>query len=119
MFTEGQEIWILQTPNRYRGSISKRIAQCVYRGKDKYTRDIIQFKINGKLGMSMGVTGGDMIFATLEELKTHLIQILIDEKIDLSLKINAIDIDIDYVKSLKDIKEDRENKLNEILDENI
>ena len=95
-------------------STNECINLCIYRGKDGGTNRV-QYIIDGKLGMTSSIGSSEgLLFKTLEELKTHLINQM---KVDINFyqnKIDSINDDIDYVQSLKDVKEDRENKLNEL-----
>ena len=115
MFKEGQEIWILEEPNIYRKTVTDCIRQCVYRGKeDRPGRHHITYLRDGKLGMSMSV-GGDQLFGTLEELKKKLIAQKALKMSQLLKEVNALGEDITYIRSLKNVKEDREKKLVELL----
>jgi hypothetical protein len=113
-FIEGQEIWLLEEKSIHKPTIKHRITQCIYRGKNGYNTDCVQLVINGELGITKAVVGGK-IFETLEQLKTHVINMFSKEITNLQSSIRKIEGDIDYVQSLKDIKEDRENIINEIL----
>lgn len=74
---------------------------------------MVQYIIDGKLGMTSSIGSSEgLLFKTLEDLKTHLINGMKVEIQEYQKKIDYINDDIDYVTSLKDIGEDRENKLN-------
>lgn len=113
-FKDGQEIWVLEEANIYRPNVKDNIRQCVYKATD-YGRDYITYIFNGKLGMSKTITPSELLFETLEELKTYLINQKKSEISELQKKINCINEDIEYVQSLKDIREDRETKINDLL----
>lgn len=113
-FKDGQEIWVLEKPDIYNPSVKDNIRQCVY--NEAYGRsNFITYIIDNKLGMSKTITPSEELFETLEELKTHLINKKKNEIYELQKKINSINEDIEYVQSLKDIKEDREDKINDLL----
>lgn len=113
-FVIGEEVWLLRNRRPFVRSTKECINLCIYRGKNGYT-NVVQYIIDGKLGMTSNIGSSEgLLFKTLEELKTQLIN---DLKIDIQeyqKKIDFINDDIDYIQSLKDIKEDRENKLNEL-----
>ena len=112
-FVIGEEVWMLRNRRPVR-STNECINLCIYRGKDGYT-NMVQYIIDGKLGMTSSIGSSEgLLFKTLEDLKTHLINDLKIEIFDYQRKIDFINVDIDYVQSLKDIGEDRENKLNEL-----
>ena len=113
-FKEGQEIWLLETSNSYRKTPKECIRKCVYRGKAGYNNDSVQLLINGKLGMTKCIGDGEL-FETLEELKSYIIEVKLNDISNLQRSINNINSDIDEIKSLKDISEDREEKLNTLL----
>ena len=117
-FKEGQTIWLLETSNSYRKTPKECIGKCVYRGKGVcnygYKNDSIQLLINGKLGMTKGI-GDGKLFETLEELKSYIIEVKLNDISNLQRSINNINSDIDEIKSLKDISEDRDKKLNTLL----
>ena len=113
-FEHGQELWLLQKPNIYRTTVANCISRCVYDDKPWSNHPHIILIRNGKLGMGMAI-GDAKLFATLEELKKHLIAEKANEMNELQRRMNEIGDDIHYLQSLKDTKEDREKKLNEIL----
>lgn len=113
-FKEGQEIWLLETSNSYRKTPKECIGKCVYRGKNGYNNDSVQLLINGKLGMTKGI-GDGKLFETLEELKSYIIEVKLNDISNLQRSINNINSEIDEIKSMKDISEDREGKLNTLL----
>lgn len=112
-FKEGQEIWLLEKPDNYKYPI---IRKCVYLGKNLASNpcDVIQYVIDGKLGMSK-IVGNGKLFSTLEELKKHLISQKLNDISNLQKEINDINSEIDEIKLMKDISEDREEKLNTLL----
>jgi hypothetical protein len=112
-FKDGQEIWLLETSNSYRKTPKECIIKCIYRGKAGYNNDSVQLLINGKLGMTNGI-GDGKLFETLEELKSYIIGVKLNDISNLQRSINNINSDIDEIKSMKDISEDRERKLNEL-----
>ena len=115
MFKEGQEIWILEEPDTYyKKTVSDCIRQCVYRKEDRPGRHLITYLRDGKLGMGTSV-GGDQLFGTLEELKKKLIAQKAVKMSQLLKEVNGLGEDITYIQSLKDVKEDREKKLGELL----
>ena len=112
-FVIGEELWLLRNRRPVR-STKECINLCIYRGKDGGTNSV-QYINDGKLGMTSSIGSSEgLLFKTLEDLKTHLINDLKIEIFDYQRKIDSINDDIDYVQSLKDIGEDRENKLNEL-----
>ena len=113
-FKEGQEIWLLETSNSYRKTPKECIRKCVYRGKAGYNNDSVQLLINGKLGMTKGI-GDGKLFETLEELKSYIIEVKLNDISNLQKEINDINVEIDEIKSMRDISEDREEKLNTLL----
>ncbi len=113
-FVIGEEVWLLRNRRPFVRSTKECINLCIYRGKDGYT-NMVQYIIDGKLGMTSSIGSSEgLLFKTLEDLKTHLINDLKIEIFDYQRKIDFINVDIDYITSLKDVKEDRENKLNEL-----
>lgn len=116
-FEHRQELWILHKPGIYRPRVSDCISRCIYNRKhwsdDPWVKLI---RPDGELGMGMAI-GDSKLFATLEELKKYLIAQKSNEINDLQRKINFVMDDIEYIQSLKDVKEDREKKLNNILNE--
>lgn len=118
-FVIGEEVWLLRNRRPFVRSTKDHLAQqfgcinlCIYRGKDGYT-NMVQYIIDGKLGMTSSIGSSEgLLFKTLEDLKTHLINGMKVEIQEYQKKIDSINDDIDYVTSLKDIGEDRENKLN-------
>jgi len=119
LFKEGQEIWLLEEPNIYRKTVTDCIRQCVYRGKGSTMngstdRHHITYLRDGKLGMSTNV-GGDQLFGTLEELKKKLIAQKALKMSQLLKEVNVLGEDIKYIRSLKNVKEDREKKLVKLL----
>jgi hypothetical protein len=70
--------------------------------------------ISERDGRDFQHTGSNPVLTTLEELKVHIIDKKKNEILELQRKINWLNDDIDYVTSLKDVKEDRERKLNEL-----
>ena len=113
-FKKGQEIWLLEKPeHHYKHPI---IRKCVYRGKNLASNpcDVIQYIIDGELGMSK-IVGNGKLFSTLEELKKHLISQKLNDISNLQKEINDINSEIDEIKLMKDISEDREEKLNTLL----
>ena len=112
-FKEGQEIWLLETSNS-RKTPKEYIRKCVYRVKGGYNNDSVQLLINGKLGMTKGI-GDGKLFETLEELKSYIIEVKLNDISNLQKEINDINVEIDEIKSVKDISEDREEKLNTLL----
>ena len=117
-FKEGQEIWLLETSNS-RKTPKEYIRKCVYRVKGGYNNDSVQLLINGKLGMTMGIGDGKLwyrrLFETLEELKSYIIEVKLNDISNLQKEINDINVEIDEIKSIRDISEDREEKLNTLL----
>lgn len=113
-FVIGEELWLLRNRRPFVRSTKECINLCIYRGKNGGT-NMVQYIIDGKLGMTSSIGSSEgLLFKTLEDLKTHLINDLKIEIFDYQRKIDSINDDIDYVQSLKDIGEDRENKLNEL-----
>jgi hypothetical protein len=113
-FVIGEEVWLLRNRRPFVRSTNECINLCIYRGKNGYT-NMVQYIINGKLGMTSSIGSSEgLLFKTLEELKTHLINVLKVEIQEYQKKIDSINDNIDYITSLKDIGEDRENKLNEL-----
>ena len=113
-FKDGQEIWVLEEHDIYSPSVKDNIRRCVY--NEAYGRsNFITYISDNKLGMSKSITPSEELFETLDELKTHLINKKKNEISELQKKINCINEDIEYVYSLKDIIEDRENKINDLL----
>lgn len=113
-FIIGEEVWLLRNRRPFVRSTRECINLCIYRGKDGDT-NMVQYIINGKLGMTSSIGSSEgLLFKTLEELKTHLINDLKIEIQDYQRKIDSINVDIDYIQSLRDIGEDREKKLNEL-----
>jgi len=113
-FNEGQEIWLLETDLLRHKTPKEYIRKCVYREKNGYNNDSVQLLINGKLGMTKGI-GDGKLFETLEELKSYVIGLKTNYVSNLQKEINDINVEIDEIKSLKDISEDREEKLNTLL----
>jgi hypothetical protein len=117
-FVIGEEVWLLRNRRPFVRSTRECINLCIYRGKTPYSdcgTNMVQYIIDGKLGMTSSIGSSEgLLFKTLEELKTHLINVLKLEIQECQKKIDSINDDIDYVQSLKDIGEDRENKLNEL-----
>lgn len=115
-FKIGDEVWLLHQRSMYRPTVKDIITRCIYRGTglDKGIPSV-QYIIDGKLGMTLNVTESvGILFKTLEELKTHLVNQKIDEITQLQRKINSLNKDIDYVSQLKEPKEVRESKLKEL-----
>ena len=113
-FVIGEEIWLLRNRRPFVRSTSECINLCIYRGKDGGT-NMVQYIIDGKLGMTSNIGNSEgLLFKTLEELKTNLINGLKVEIQGYQKKIDSINVDIDYIQSLKDIGEDREKILNEL-----
>lgn len=117
-FKEGQTIWLLEPPSGYRKTPKEYISKCIYRGSDNIGFHNIQ-RVNG---FGLGITftfnetdTGTRIFSTLEELKSWVIQVKLNDISNLQRSINNINSDIDEIKSLKDISEDRDKKLNTLL----
>ncbi len=113
-FKEGQTIWLLETSNSYRKTPKECIRKCVYREKNGYNNDSVQLLINGRLGMTKGI-GDGKLFETLEELKSYVIGLKINYVSNLQKEINDINVEIDEIKSIRDISEDRDKKLNTLL----
>lgn len=112
-FVIGEEVWMLRNRRPVR-STNECINLCIYRGKDGYT-NMVQYIIDGKLGMTSSIGSSEgLLFKTLEELKTYLINQMKVDRNFYQNKIDSINDDIYYVQSLKDIGEDREKKLNEL-----
>lgn len=122
-FKKGQEIWLLEeSKGIYNTNTVFYFRKCIYHGFDSIGISGVRHRVqylskDGKLGLtrSLYTLRGISLFDTLEELKEHLIIKKLSEVNDLKRKIDFINSDIDYVKSLKDVKEDRESKLNQIL----
>jgi hypothetical protein len=113
-FKIGDEVWLLHQRSMYRPTVKDIITRCIYRGMYK---DIpsVQYIKDGELGMTLNVTESvGVLFKTLEELKTHLIDEKQCEITQLQMKINSLNRDIDYVNQLKEPKEVRESKLKEL-----
>jgi hypothetical protein len=112
-FKDGQEIWVLEKTSIYKPTVKDIIRRCVY--YKAYGRSsFITYIIDNKPGMSRDITSEMDLFETLEELKVHIIDKKKNEILELQRKINWLNDDIDYFTSLKDVKEDRERKLNEL-----
>ena len=112
-FRDGQEIWVLEKTSIYKPTVKDIIRRCVY--YTAYGRSgFITYIIDNKPGMSRDITSEVDLFETLEELKVHIIDKKKNEILELKRKINLLNDDIDYVTSLKDVKEDRKRKLNEL-----
>ncbi len=112
-FKDGQEIWVLEKTSMYKPTVKDIIRRCVY--YTAYGRSgFITYIIDNKPGMSRDITSEMDLFETLEELKAHIIDKKKNEILELQRKINWLNDDINYVTSLKDVKEDRERKLNEL-----
>lgn len=123
-FKKGQEIWFLEEGGIYKPTIEDTIRKCIYLdcGGDGILANGGSHRVqyvnkDGKLGLSRSLYtyNSKTLFDTLEELKEYLISKKLSEVNDLQTKIDIINSDIDYIKSLKDVKEDRESKLNQIL----
>lgn len=112
-FKDSQEIWVLEKTSMYKPTVKDIIRRCVY--YKAYGRSsFITYIIDNKPGMSRDITSEMDLFETLEELKAHIIDKKKNEILELQRKINWLNDDINYVTSLKDVKEDRERKLNEL-----
>ena len=112
-FKEGQELWLLEpitSPNT-----KEYIKKCIYKGRDSLSLyDMVQYIIDGELGMTKPINNGVKLFETLEELKSWVIQVKLNDISNLQRSINNINLEIDKIKSMKDISEDREGKLNHL-----
>jgi cell division ATPase FtsA len=109
-FKEGQVVWLLEKTSHLQRN--PMIRKCVYRGKN--LGDVIQYIIDGELGMTK-LVGDGKLFSTLEELKSYIIGLKTNYVNNLQKEINDINLEIDEIKSLKDISEDRDKKLNTLL----
>ena len=128
VFKEGQIIWLLETPTAYRRTPKEYISKCIYRGQSFVTSSEHGVNVNiyhsiqrenpdGSLGMTFSVSekGESKIFSTLQELKDYIIGFKLNDISNQQLIINNINSEIDEIKSMKDISEDREVKLNTLL----
>ena len=116
-FKKGQELWLLEPITSHKKTPKEYIRKCIYKGTDSLSLySMVQYIIDGELGMTKAITGGAKLFETLEELKSHIIALKLNYVNNLQKEICDINSEIDEIKSMKDISEDREGKLNTILE---